>query len=29
MNRAFDYATIGFRPYTVTGEFVTVGTGPR
>lgn len=25
MTRAFDYATIGFRPYSETGEFVTVG----
>jgi len=25
MNYAFDYATIGFRPYAETGEFVTVG----
>jgi hypothetical protein len=25
MNRAFDFATIGFRPYTETEEFVTIG----
>ncbi len=25
MNRAYDFATIGFRPYTETEEFVTIG----
>lgn len=25
MNRTYDFATIGFRPYPETGEFVTIG----